>query len=158
MRLMVCLSVLAMVGCVPTQQSVDEISNKLDSLEKRLGDIAYIAVDPRLDITIQETEFLAPDSKYASPKVSYSIVVKQNNTDFDVDEYNVNTKFDVVNAEGVAVGDIYADLHVKHGVAAASGVKGLYSLKSVSDLTGFSLRPVNYQWAPKIEYTFVSVE
>lgn len=157
MRLIVCLSVLAMVGCVPTQQSVDEVNNRLAALESNLGGFAYLAVDPQLEIKIQKAEFKSAASKYSSPRVSYSIVVSQL-ADFAVDEYTVKAKLSAVDASGVDVGDIYVSLKMSNGVAADAGDASLYSLGSVSDFKGFKLRPVSYQWFPEASYKFVPGE
>jgi hypothetical protein len=123
----------------------------IDEIRRDLGPFQYLGLDPELSFSVPTAEFTPAENEYASPKLRYTVNIKQNNQKFPLKRYLVFATANIVDSQGNKRGDILLNGAVENGVVSLSDVQTVYGLKvrDQADLSSLKLQVASYTWSPE---------
>lgn len=147
-------TVLLVSGCVVSEEDHRELAEELDAVKQELrstqqylGQFRYMALDPALDFSLSDVEFINPDGKYDTPKVKFKASLRQTNGDFPLDNYDLLVEFSVLGQNGQEIKEFAIKSTVENGVLALAEDHKLYGFRSKS-VDGLTLAVKAYSWYP----------
>jgi len=129
-------------------------SGEIDEMKRDLGPFQYVGLDPELSFSLATVEFTPAENEYASPKLRYTVNIKQNNQKFPLKKYLVLATADIVDSQGNKRGHITLQGTVENGVLSVSDVESVYGLRvrDQADLSSLKVQIDSYTWLPEIEH------
>lgn len=139
-------SVLA--GC-SSKEEIDAIKADIASIKTNLGTQQYAGLDPQLSFSFPEAKFSPPVDRFlTTPKLNYSMNVKQNNKSFPLNEYSVNAIAEIFDGAGVKRGDTIIFVTVENGSGSVAKMEDMYAVEfdNTKSLESYKIKIKNYSW------------
>ena len=122
--------------------------SEIDSLRNNLGDSQYLALKPKLKVSVLKRELVKPESEYSSPVLKLTGVVQQQG-DFPVSRYNAGIKMGVY-IDSKEVDTVYLNVEIKGANGVFSEDLNLYTMKDsiLPKASRFTLKIKSFEWYP----------
>jgi hypothetical protein len=122
-------------------------------MKRNLGPFQYVGLDPELSFSVPTAEFTPAEHEYESPKLRYTVNIKQNNQKFPLKKYLVLATANIVDGQGNKRGHITLNGEVENGVPSLSDVEGVHlTVKDQAELGSLKLQVDSYTWFPEYEH------
>ena len=127
---------------------------EINEMKRDLGPFQFLGLDPELSFDVATVEFTPGENEYASPKLRYTVNIKQNDQKFPLKKYMVLASADIVDSQGNKRGHITLNGTVENGVLSVSDVESVYGLKvrDQADMSSLKVQISSYSWLPEDEH------